>query len=165
MKTINILTTTIKDSFFLGTNKEVTSFEDAQTYGGVTQFGTKLYSNILSDDNSNIIVNDTNTLSIIVLSTINADVVASDFNEYTNYIQSIVESKYRTNANVQYSKGSWYSDDMNKTIIENIAIISITTNDITNDDINFFNNLANEIKLNRSQEAVSIFFNDSLTII
>lgn len=54
---------------------------------------------------------------------------------------------------------------MNKTIIEDIAIVSIDTNDITNDDINFFNNLANEIKLNRSQEAVSIFFNDSLAII
>lgn len=164
MKTINILNTTIKHSFFLGANKEVTSFDDAQVYGGVTQFGTKLYSNIPSDNN-NIIVSDTNTLSIIVPSTIDADVVASDFNEYTNYIKSIIESKYRTKASVQYSNGSWFSDDMNKTIIENIAIVSIETNDITNDDINFFNNLANEIKLNRSQEAVSIFFNDSLAII
>lgn len=165
MKTINILNTTIKDSFFLGANKEVTSFEDAQVYGGVTQFGTKLYSNIPSDSNNIIVNNNTNTLSIIVPSTIDADVVASDFNEYTNYIKSIIESKYHVDANVQYSNGSWYSDDMNKTIIENIAIVSIETNDITNDDINFFNNLANEIKLNRSQEAVSIFFNDSLAII
>ena len=61
--------------------------------------------------------------------------------------------------------GSWYSDDLNKVIIEKNTIITINSNNLTAEDINSMLNLGILIRDDMRQEAVSVLVNDSLCIV
>ena len=61
--------------------------------------------------------------------------------------------------------GSWYSDDLNKVIIEKNTIITINSKNLSAEDINSMLNLAILIREDMKQEAVSVLVNDSLCIV
>ena len=69
------------------------------------------------------------------------------------------------NITVCDSVGSWYSDDLNKVIIEKNTIITINSNNLTAEDINSILNLGILIRDDMRQEAVSVLVNDSLCIV
>ena len=61
--------------------------------------------------------------------------------------------------------GSWYSDDLKKVIIEDITIITMRIDQLTERDIKIFIELANYIKQEMSQEGVSMAINTALAIV
>ena len=152
-------------SFFLSNRTLVESLETgSKLYGGATKIENTIYSNIEGDNN--LIVNkNQNTVSLFIPSTVSADseINNSEYVEkYSNYIQN-----HFTNADIEIhnTKGAWYSDDMQKTIIEDITIIEVVTNELSQSDINYMLNLGLSVKNEMSQEAVSICVNDSLCLV
>ena len=150
-------------TFFLSNRIKVGSLQTgAKKYGGATRFKNAIYSNVAGDDN--IKINKTNNIiSIFIPSTININqkIDNSEFVQYSeNYLMRFFGNTYTYN-----SQGSWYSDELKKVIVENIAIIQVTLNEVTEQDINIFINLAKHIKQEMRQEGVSITINNSLAIV
>ena len=151
-----------KVNFFLSNRKEVNSLKDAKEYGGVTKFNGKFYSNYEKDNN--IILRDgVNELSVIVPSTIDAD-THIDNREYVEKYLLILAEKYN-NIRAEKSIGSWYSEDLNKVIIEDNCIITISIKNAGIEDVNNLLKLGVKIKNDMTQEAVSILINDSLCLV
>ena len=150
-------------SFFLANRKEVNSLEEgAKLYGGATLLDGKFYSNY--DDGDFIkLLEGKNSISIVIPSTLDAD-VEIDNSEYVTKYLSILNKEYKKII-VSNSVGSWYSDDLNKVIIEKNTIITINSKNLSVEDINSMLNLAILIREDMKQEAVSVLVNDSLCIV
>jgi hypothetical protein len=154
-------------SFVLNNRKKVASLEEgARLYGGATKFDDGVYSNF-SDDNSDFIKvdNNKNNISIFIPSTLNVN-EHIDNSYYVNYSYNYIKKIYN-NVSVKYynTVGSWYSEDLKKVVIENITIITLELNTITETDIINFVNLAAWIKQEMQQESVSIAINSALAIV
>ena len=161
MRKINVKNFGMVD-FFLASRKEVDSLAEAKTYGGVTKFNEKFYSNY--EDGDFITLNKKiNSLSIIIPSTLDADKVI-DNSEYVKNYSNILAEKYGK-IQTEKSVGSWYSDNLDKIIVEENCIITVTIEGATEEDINFILNLGLKVKEDMRQEAVSTFINDSLCIV
>jgi hypothetical protein len=152
-------------SFFLSGKTLVNSLDEgSKLYGGATKIENTIYSNIEGDNN--IKVNDNqNTISLFIPSTIDADSSVNNteyVEKYFNYIQN-----HFNNADIiiHSANGGWYSDDMQKTIIEDITIIEVVTTELTRSDINYMLNLGLSVKSDMSQEAVSVTINNSLALV
>ena len=151
--------------FFLSNNKKVASLEEgARLYGGATQFNDGIYSN--TEGNEYIRVNkDNNNISLFVPSTVDISQHVNN-SYYVNYCYNKIKSLYSNNDIKYYdTTGSWYSDDLQKVVIENITIITLELNTITEADIYNFIQLANWIKQEMQQEGVSIAINAALAIV
>ena len=152
-------------SFFLSDKKKVASLEEgACKFGGATKFDDAIYSNIAG--NEYITLNETNNIiSLFVPSTIDVNKKADNTEQVSYCIRQL--KRYYNNINIKYydTEGSWYSEDLKKVIIENIAIITLELNTITEADIINFINLAAWIKQEMRQEGVSIAINTALAII
>ena len=152
-------------SFFLSDRKKVQSLEiGAMENGGATQFKDAVYSNIEGD--SNIRINEkNNTISLFIPSTMEVN-QKTDNSNIIQYIVKKLKKEYNTDNIIFYdTKGSWYSDNLNQVVVENITIVSIDTASITESDINIFIQLAEYIKLEMQQEGVSISINSALCIV
>lgn len=152
-------------SFFLSNRKKVESLETgAIENGGATQFNNGIYSNYEGD--SNIRINEkNNTISLFIPSTMDVN-KKTDNSSMIQYIVKQLKRAYNTDNIIYYdTKGSWYSDNLNQVIIENITIVSIDMKSVTESDINLFIQLANYIKREMQQEGVSISINSALCIV
>ena len=152
--------------FFLGGIEKVDSLEvGAQKNGGATLFKEGVFSNYDNGENNIIIDSKKNTMSIIIPSTINVD-KEIDNKEYVEYYSNIIKN-YAKFKNVFFynSIGSWYSDDLNKVIIEKNTIITIEVDDLTSKDIMFMINLGKIIKKDMTQEAISVIVNNALCLV
>lgn len=153
-------------SFFLSNRKKVDSLQTgAIENGGATKFDDAIYSNIEGNNFIELKENN-NQISIFIPSTM--DINNKIDNQY--YIKKSInylEKYYNITNNLKYYKtsGSWFSDSLNKVIIEDITIITLQLIELTETDINIFIALANIIKNEMNQEAVSITINESLAII
>ena len=150
-------------SFFLANRKEVNSLEEgAKLYGGATLLNGKFYSNY--EDGSYIkLLEGKNSISIVIPSTLDAD-IEIDNSEYVSKYLSILNKEYKKII-VNNSVGSWYSDDLNKVIIEKNTIITINSENLSAEDVNSMLNLAILIREDMKQEAVSVLVNNSLCIV
>ena len=152
--------------FFLGGIEKVDSLEiGAQKNGGATLFKEGVFSNYDNGENNIIIDSNKNTISIIIPSTIDVD-KEIDNKEYVEYYSNIIKN-YAKFKNVFFynSIGSWFSDDLNKVIIEKNAIITIEVNDLTIKDIMFMINLGKIVKKDMTQEAISVIINNALCLV
>lgn len=152
-------------SFFLSNRKKVTSLEEgARLYGGATQYDDTIYSNY--PKNEYIKINkDKNSISLFIPSTVNIDKHINN-KYYVNYCYNKLQILYSNN-NIKYydTKGSWWSDDKNDIVKEDITIITVEMETITEADIYNFIQLASWIKKEMSQEGVSIAINSALAIV
>jgi hypothetical protein len=151
-------------NFFLSDKKKVDSLEQgAKENGGATRFKDAIYSNYSKDEY--IRVNNTNnTISILIPSTIDVN-NSIDNEEYVIKYNSIIKNNYNSSDTIYYNtKGSWYSEDLDAVIVEDITIISLNLKKVTIKDILFFKNLALQVKKDMKQEGVSIIINDALCI-
>lgn len=151
--------------FFLSSNKKVKSLEEgAIKYGGATRYNDGIYSNI--KDSEYIHIHDSNNrISIFVPDTINVDQKA-DNSDMINYSIKYLQHCFNTNNLIYYkTKGSWYSEDLKKVVYDNITIITLHRDTITEDTIQIFIMLANYIKDKMQQEGVSISINTALAIV
>lgn len=160
--TINCKNIFGENAFCLKNRVSVETLEiGAKLYGGATQIDNNIFSNC--DETTTFDINDENTLGIIVPSTIDVDTEIDN----TEYVEKVLETmKFEgfSNIVVKDCRGSWYSDDLNKVVVENNTLITFTSFD-TNYDINIVRQIAHALKVYMSQEAVSIIVNDSLAII
>ena len=151
--------------FFLSNRKKVNSLkEGAIKYGGATKFDDAIYSNIAG--NEYITLNETNNIiSLFVPSTANVNNYINN-KYYVNYCYNKLQNLYNNN-NIKYynTKGSWWSNDKNDIVKEDITIITVNMETITENDIYNFIQLANWIKQEMSQEGVSISINSALAIV
>ena len=152
--------------FFLSGNKKVESLEaGAIAHSGATKFDNGIYSNI---EGSELIElkKSNNQISIFIPSTLSVD-KKSDNDIYIKKSVNYLKRFYSITNNLKYysTAGSWYSEDLQKVVIEDITIITLSLNELTETDINIFIKLAKIIKKEMSQEGVSIAINSSLAII
>ena len=152
-------------SFFLSDSKKVTSLEEgAIKYGGATQFDDGIYSNYSKSEYIKINKNK-NSISLFVPSTIDVNKHINN-SYYVNYCYNKIDSLYSNNNKKYYdTRGSWYSEDLQKVVMEDITIITLELNTITEADIYNFIQLANWIKKEMQQEGVSIAINAALAIV
>lgn len=152
-------------SFFLSSITKVKNLtEGALRFGGATKYDNGTYSNIPGDNfiHTN---SQNNQISIFIPSTknINQKVNNKKYIEHSlNYLE-----RFYSIAQINYynTKGSWYSEDKKQVIEENITIITVNKEELTEVDINIFITLANWIKREMSQEGVSISINSALAIV
>ena len=152
--------------FFLGGMEKVDSLEiGAQKNGGATLFKEGVFSNYDNGENNIIIDSKKNTISIIIQSTIDVDKEINN-KKYVEYYSSIIKN-YAKFKNVFFynSIGSWFSDDLNKVVIEKNTIITIEINDLTIKDIMFMINLGKIVKKDMTQEAISVIINNALCLV
>ena len=152
--------------FFLGGVEKVDNLEvGAKKNGGATLFKNGVFSNYDNGENNIIVDSKKNTISVIIPSTINVD-KEIDNKEYVEYYSSIIKNcaKFK-NVFFYNSCGSWYSEDLNKVVIEKNTIITIEVNDLTIKDIMFMINLGKIVKKDMSQEAVSVIINNALCLV
>ena len=168
MKKINM--SIFGECFFLSDKIQVDSLETgAKLYGGCTKIDGKCYSNIDNGEYMTIYRNKKNILSVLVPSTKDVNKIMSK-EEHLSYIKKyagILMDKFfnRSSLLSDVVEGSWYSDDLDETIVEKSGILTIQLENVTEDDIKFFKKVALDIKQELTQEAVSIFVNDSLAIV
>lgn len=152
-------------SFFLSNKTLVNSLDEgAKKFGGATKIEDTIYSNIEGDNN--IKVNeDQNIISLFIPSTIDADSSVDNTEYVTKYYKYIKNHFNNAKIITRDTHGAWYSDDMQKTIIEDITIIEVVTNKLNQSDINYMLNLGLAVKEDMSQEAVSVTINNSLCLV
>lgn len=151
--------------FFLSDRIKVNNLEEgALQYGGATKTESETYSNI--EGSENIILNSTNNkLSIFIPNTLNVD-TKTDNTKFIEYATNYIQSNFNSNNIIYYStQGSWYSEDLNKVVYDDITIISFEAQAITEEEINKMVTLAKYIKYEMSQEGVSININTALAIV
>ena len=148
--------------FFLSSRKEVASLDEARVYGGVTKFDGKFYSNY-EDNNCITLVGGENKLSVIIPSTLDAD-KSIDNTEYVEKYLLLLAEKY-SNLSVEKSIGSWYSENLDKVIVEENCIITVSLKGATERDINILLDLGLMVKKEMTQESVSVLVNDSLCLV
>ena len=151
-------------SFFLGGHEVVESLEaGAVKNGGATTFKDKIISNVDDGEFINISL-ESNTLSILVPSTIDVDKEVDN----TPYVKMALQKLAFYNESKEYynTTGSWYSEDMDKVVVENVTAISVQfERKITSFDIMIFVAIARMLKKEMRQEGVSIYINEALAII
>ncbi|WP_125154479.1 hypothetical protein [Clostridium rectalis] len=152
-------------NFFLGGVKKVQSLESgALENGGATKFESGIYSNIEKDEYINI-NKENNKISLFVPDTINVN-NKTDNSKYIEFCINQLQNLYN-DVNLKYynTQGSWYSEDLKKVVYDNITILTLQLNTLTEKDIENFIDLANWIKTEMHQEGVSININDALAIV
>ena len=151
--------------FFLSDYVKVDNLETgAKMYGGATRFDSAVYSNI--EGNDLIEVKDfENELSIFIPSTTDVD-VKIDNKFYVEESLEFLEKYYNIRQLRFYrTEGSWYSEDKKEVIIENITIITLTTDNLKAIDIYIFKLLAEWIKQEMRQEGVTLAINSAMAIV
>ena len=148
--------------FFLSSRKEVTSLDEARTYGGVTKFDGKFYSNY-EENNCITLAGGENKLSVIIPSTLDADKSINN-TEYVEKYLLLLAEKY-SDLSVEKSIGSWYSENLDKVIVEENCIITVSLKGATEKDINILLDLGLMVKEEMTQESVSVLVNDSLCLV
>jgi hypothetical protein len=152
-------------NFFLSDRKKVKSLHDgALQHGGATKYNTGIYSNV--SGNEYIRINKSNnTISVFIPSTTDCN-IKTDNSDIIQYSINYLKAYYSRHNTVYYNtKGSWYSSDKNDVVEEDITIMSIRLQTVTDTDIKVFITLAEYIKKAMKQEGVSIAVNKALCII
>lgn len=154
-------------TFFLSDRVQVDDVEKAAIeHGGATKnlITGYAWSNIAKTDY--ITANNRhNTLSLFIPSTVDIDQADNNKQEQViKYISQVLRKKY---SDIKYEQaiGTWYSNDLQKVVCEDITIVSINRPDLSIPSINEFLRLAEYIKREMSQEAVSVQINDSLALV
>lgn len=156
-------------SFFLSSKIQVFDLENsAKKYGGATKnlFTEEIYSNI--SDNDFIEVNPIkNTISLFIPDTYNCNEKASQSligNVILNCANKI-QSRYKDIPRAEKAIGTWYSEDKQEVVYDNIILLNVFLDRLTVTDINFFISLAEYVKKSMRQEGVSLAINSALAIV
>lgn len=152
--------------FFLGGSKKVNSLEEgSKLYGGATQIGNEIYSNC--EGTENIKINKkSNKIALFIPSTMDVD-SAINSSEYVKRYYNLIKMYFHNNSDIiiHNAKGGWYSDDMQKVVVEDITIIEVVTDKLDEMAINYMLEMGLDVKKTMNQEAVSVTINGSLALV
>lgn len=153
--------------FFLSNMVKVTDIiSGAKEHGGATrntQTG-EIWSNVEGDEF--IQVTNKNTVSIFLPTTMNVDQNASEEKIFSTLhkIHKKMNKISKTAINNNSAIGSWYSDDLQKVVTENIIMITQSVENLTEKDIANYVKIAKMVKKSMKQECVSLKINSSLLL-
>lgn len=152
-------------NFYMSDIQEVQSLENgALEHGGATKTASGIYSNIENSDMIQVYEGH-NEVAIYIPSTLDTD-QATDSTEYIEKYLYSIQAHYPSQAvAMTATQGSWYSDKTNEVVIEDITILSMNLEDITQIDLDNMQVIAEQVKRDMSQDAVSITFNGSLALV
>ena len=148
---------TLKTNYFYLMNSK--QIKEEEITSGATKFGEQWVTNYQESDI--IEIKENNELSIYVPSTIDVDKINTNINktieEVKNKINEVTKN-YKTN-------GAWRTEE-GTIVFEEITILSINVNEKNFENkLNEFVKIANNLKKELNQEAVSIGVNNGLMII
>ena len=157
-------------SFLLSGKTPVTNLEEAaKQYGGATlNLDTEeMYSNIPGGEYIQLRQGrELNTVSLFVPSTVDVNQQAG--RELIKRVVSVIVQRlyqrFETIPRIEKGLGSWV-DDNSEIVYDNLTIVSVFLEDITEADIKSFVRLAKYIKREMRQESVSIGINDALALV
>ena len=154
-------------NYFLGGFAIVENLIDgALKHGGATMLNDRIISNIEADDFIHVMEN--NSISVYVPSTTAVDNVV-DNAVYVEKVVQAIKEEYKLDSldSLEFynTKGSWYSDDMQKVVIEDITVVTFYSPVLEKSDVEFFISIAELLKREMSQEGVSLSFNNALAIV
>ena len=146
--------------FYLANRIEVESLEaGAIKYGGATALNGKIYSNIEESEELNL--NMKNTVGILVPSTIDVNTIV-DNKKYVENVENTLKDFGKAISKFD-SKGSWYSDTEGVVVEEN-TIVTFESNG-NPFDLQLLKYLAEKLKSDMKQEAITIILNDGIAIV
>ena len=146
--------------FYLANRIEVESLEaGAIKYGGATALNGKIYSNIEESEELNL--NMKNTVGILVPSTIDVNTTV-DNKKYVEDVENTIKDFGKAISKFD-SKGSWYSDTEGVVVEEN-TIVTFESNG-NPFDMQLLKYLAEKLKSDMKQEAITIILNDGIAIV
>ena len=146
--------------FYLANRIEVESLEaGAVQYGGATLINGKIYSNIEESEELNL--NMKNTVGILVPSTIDVNTIV-DNKKYVEDVENTLKDFGKAISKFD-SRGSWYSDTEGVVVEEN-TIVTFESNG-NPFDLQLLRYLAEKLKSDMKQEAITIILNDGIAIV
>ena len=146
--------------FYLANRIEVESLEaGAIKYGGATALNGKIYSNIEESEELNL--NAKNTVGILVPSTIDVNTTVNN-KKYVEDVENTIKDFGKTISKFD-SRGSWYSDTEGVVVEEN-TIVTFESNG-NPFDLQLLRYLAEKLKSDMKQEAITIILNDGIAIV
>ena len=149
-----------ENTFYLANRIQVESLEDgAVQYGGATLIDGKIYSNI--EESEELKLNMKNTVGILVPSTIDIN-INIDNKKYVEEVEAVLKDFGKVTSKFD-SKGSWYSD-IEGVVVEENTIVTFESNG-NPFDMQLLKYLAEKLKTDMSQEAVTIILNNGIAII
>lgn len=160
-------------NFFLSERTKVNDLDQAaRKHGGATKNidTDEIFSNIPGSEFISIKKGSMNTLSVYIPDTIsvNEKINKEQHQEVVYEIVHRIYDKYKAlGVTPVYEKGlgSWYSEDLQQVVYDNIIIASVDLDDVTQADIKFFIGLAKFIKKQMRQEGVTITINTAMAIV
>ena len=155
MKKINI-----SNYYYL---KEGKTIKQEEISCGATKFNGKWITNY--SESNEILVNNTNKLSIYVPSTIDVNKVNENFEKLTEDTIKKLQKELNTNVERYDTKGAWKTEE-GTIVYEDINILTIDTNgENFENNLDYFIRLAKQFKVDLAQEGISIGINNGLLII
>lgn len=149
-----------ENTFYLANRIQVESLEDgAVQYGGATLIDGKIYSNV--EESEELKLNMKNTVGILVPTTININTKINN-KKYVEEVENTIKDFGKT-INKFDSKGSWYSD-IEGVVVEENTIVTFESNG-NPFDMQLLKYLAEKLKTDMKQEAITIILNDGIAII
>lgn len=149
-----------ENTFYLANRIQVESLEDgAVQYGGATLIDGKIYSNV--EESEELKLNMKNTVGILVPTTINTNTTV-DNKKYVEEVEAVLKDFGKVTSKFD-SKGSWYSD-IEGVVVEENTIVTFESNG-NPFDMQLLKYLAEKLKTDMSQEAVTIILNNGIAII
>ena len=146
--------------FYLANRVEVESLEaGAIKYGGATALNGKIYSNIEESEELNL--NMKNTVGILVPSTIDVNTTV-DNKKYVEDVENTIKDFGKTISKFN-SRGSWYSDTEGVVVEENTIVTFESNGNLF--DLQLLKYLAEKLKTDMKQEAITIILNDGIAIV
>lgn len=146
--------------FYLANRVEVESLEaGAIKYGGATALNGKIYSNIEESEELNL--NMKNTVGILVPTTIEVNTTI-DNKKYVEDVENTIKDFGKAISKFN-SRGSWYSDTEGVVVEEN-TIVTFESNG-NPFDLQLLRYLAEKLKSDMKQEAITIILNDGIAIV
>ena len=146
--------------FYLANRIEVESLEaGAIKYGGATEKKKKIYSNVEESEELNL--NMKNTVGILVPTTIEVNTTI-DNKKYVEDVENTIKDFGKAISKFD-SRGSWYSDTEGVVVEEN-TIVTFESNG-NPFDLQLLKYLAEKLKSDMKQEAITIILNDGIAIV
>ena len=134
----------------------------AKKYGGATKIDNKCYSNF--QETTVLDIRYHNFIGILVPSTINVNEVCDNSQNVAKVVETL--KYFGKDCRIIEAEGSWVAEN-GEVVVEMSNIVEFRVDMTENMEfwLSVANILAEETKNDMKQEAVSIFFNDSLVIV
>jgi len=160
-------------SFFLSDKIKVNDLDQAaRQHGGATHNidDNEMFSNVPGSEFIDIKEGELNTLAVYIPDTtsINKAISKEKHQEIVYQIVHKIYDKYGSKGITPYYEkglGSWYSEELQQVVYDNIIIASVHLEEVKPTDIRFFIGLARFIKKQMKQEAVTVVINTALGLI